>query len=78
MNIEASIMELKTFSEVMVASKCDPLASLEKQTMSKNLDLLRSFTKIREVPVKDSVKKLRERFSKTRENFVSDPQLNIT
>ena len=46
--------------------------------MSKNLDLLRRFFKIREVAIKNSVKKLRKRSSKTRENFVSDPQLNMT
>ena len=65
----------------MVASKCGPLARLEKQVMSKNSDLLRNFSKIREAPVKDSVKellKLRNRSSKIRENFVSDPQLNMT
>ena len=50
---------LKTFSEVMVASNCGPLARLKKQAMSKILDLLRSFSKIREVTIKNSVKKIR-------------------
>ena len=52
LNIIASILELlKIFSEVMVASKCGPLAKVEKQTMLQMLDLLKSFTKIREAPV---------------------------
>ena len=46
LNIAASILELlKKFSEVIVASKCGPLARIEK------LDLLKSFSKIREAPV---------------------------
>ena len=36
LNIIASILELlKIFTEVIVASKCDPLARIEKQAMSK-------------------------------------------
>ena len=42
---------LKIFSEVIVASKCGPLIRIEKQSMSKKLDLLKGFSKIREAPV---------------------------
>ena len=35
LNIIAAILEpLKIFSEVIVASKCDPLGRIEKQAMS--------------------------------------------
>ena len=48
MNIIASILELvKIFSEVIVASKCGPLARIEKQGMSQKLDLMKSFCKTR-------------------------------
>ena len=38
---------LKILSEVIVESKCSPLARIEKQAMSKKADLLKSFPKIR-------------------------------
>ena len=38
-------------SEVIVAPKCAPLARIEKHTMSQKLNLLKSFSKIREAPV---------------------------
>ena len=48
LNIIASILELvKLFSEVIVASKCGPLARIEKQGMSQKLDLMKSFCKTR-------------------------------
>ena len=51
LNIIASILELvKYYLEVIVASKCGPLARIEKQAMSKKLDLLKSFSNIREAP----------------------------
>ena len=40
------------FSEVIIASKCGPLARIEKQAMSSKLELLKSLFKIREAPVK--------------------------
>ena len=40
----------QTFSEVIVASKCIPLARIGRQAMS-SLDLHKSFSKIREAPV---------------------------
>ena len=47
-----SILDLlKVFSEVIVASKCGPLAMIEKQAMSQKLDLLKSFSKISQAPV---------------------------
>ena len=52
LNITASLLDLlKIFSEVLVASKCGPLARIEKQAMSKKLDLLTSFSKRREAPI---------------------------
>ena len=39
---------LKLFSEIIVASKCGPLARIEKQAMSLKVDLLKSFSKIKE------------------------------
>ena len=42
---------LKIFSEVKVISKGGPLARIEKQAISKNIDVLESFSKIRETPV---------------------------
>ena len=39
------------FSEVIVVSKCGPLARIDKQAMSLKVDILRSFSKIREAPV---------------------------
>ena len=39
------------FSEVIVASKRDPLARIEKQAMCKKLDQLKKLSKIREAPV---------------------------
>ena len=48
----ASILKLlKIFPEVIVASKCGPLARIEKQAMSLKPNLLKSFSKIREAPV---------------------------
>ena len=52
LNVTASTLDLReTFFEVIVVSKYDPLARIEKQTMSYKLDLLKSFSEIREVPV---------------------------
>ena len=51
LTIIASILELlKIFSEVIAATKCGPLARIEKQAITK-LDLLKSFSKIKEAPV---------------------------
>ena len=45
----ASILNfLKIFSEVIAACKCGPPARIEKQAMSKKLDPLKSFFRIRE------------------------------
>ena len=50
LNIVASILEiLKIFSKIMAASKYGPRAWIEKQAIQ-NLDLLKSFSKIRETP----------------------------
>ena len=52
LNITASTLDLREiFFEVIVASKYGPQARIEKQTMSYKLDLLKSFSEIREVPV---------------------------
>ena len=52
LNIIASIFDLlKTFSEIIVASKCGPLARIKKQAVSLKLDLLKCFSKIREAPL---------------------------
>ena len=52
LNKTASTLDLREiFFEVIVASKYGPLARIEKQTMSYKLDLLKSFSEIREVPV---------------------------
>ena len=46
-----SILDLlKIFSEVIGASKHGPLARIGKQSMSQKLDLLKSFSKVREAP----------------------------
>ena len=37
---------LKIFSEIIVVSKCGPLARIEKQAMSLKVDLLKSFSEI--------------------------------
>ena len=61
-NIIASILDLHDiFSEVMVAFKYGPLARVEKQTMSYKLELLKIYSKMREVPykwstIKDQIK----------------------
>ena len=79
---------LKILSEVIVESTCDPLARIEKQAISQKLKLLKSLSKIEKHQCKWSTIKdqksnygipldLRKRFSKIRENFVSDPQLNM-
>ena len=82
---------LKILSEVIVESKCSPLARIEKQAMSKKADLLKSFPKIRvqacnaykRSTIKDQKSNycipldLRKRSSKIRENFVSNAQLNM-
>ena len=53
LNTIAPIPELlKIFSEVIVASKCGPLARMEKQVMSLKLNQLKSSSKIGDVPVK--------------------------
>ena len=50
--ILASILKfLKIFSEAIVASTRGLLTWIEKQSLSKKLDLLKSFSKIREAPV---------------------------
>ena len=36
---------------MIVASKCGPLAKIEKQAVSLKLNLLKSFSKIREAPL---------------------------
>ena len=87
MNIIASTQELlKVFSEVIVASKCGPLARIEKQAVSQKLDLLKSLSMkhpIKQSTIKDKRSNcgiplnLRKRYSKIRENFVSNPQLNM-
>ena len=41
---------MKIFFELIVASKCDPLARIEKQAMSQKLNLLKNFSKIRKAP----------------------------
>ena len=83
MNIIASILEhLKILSEVIVASKCGPLARIEK------LDLLKSLSKIKETRFKRFIIKdrksnygipldLQKRSSKIREDFVKNPQLDM-
>ena len=42
---------LRVFYKVIVASKHGPVAKIEKQAMSYKLDLLKSFSRIREAPV---------------------------
>ena len=50
--MRASILELmKILPELIVAPKCVPLAKIEKQAMSQKLNLLKSFSKIKEAPV---------------------------
>ena len=83
LNIIASILEhLKILSEVRVASKCGPLARIEK------LDLLKSLSKIKETRFKRFIIKdrksnygipldLQKRSSKIREDFVNNPQLDM-
>ena len=55
-NIIALTLDLHDiFSEIMVAFKYGPLARTEKQTMSYKLDLLKIYSKMREVPYKWSI-----------------------
>ena len=72
LNIIASILELlKIFTEVIVASKCDPLARIEKQGYVKKNCLCP------QLKIKNQIMGYRWTFGKIRENFVSDPQLNM-
>ena len=72
---------LKIFSEVIVASKCGPLASIEEQAVIKTGPTELTDLSGPQLKIKNQILALtldlHKRSSKIREDFASDPQLNM-